>query len=185
MKQRDDNRPVPRKTNPYSCRRWLTFAVAAVVVGGQAGCTPPPPKDSDSFKTPCGGSPASVVHFARPYLFGGTSAPGQFSTTGGTVFVQPDKFARAGVFDVGDRMITAISVGPLSTLPTSSLPTPGAGVIRISLHEREYGHVELPAGQYWLVSSNIAQVQIMSCTPGALTEIHGGPAATTPTPASS
>jgi hypothetical protein len=172
---------MPRPAVWRAFRRSLALLLTALTAGGQAACASPPPKDSAVFKPPCGGSPASSIQFAQPFLYGQPLTPGKFSTSGGKIYIKPDKFVQNGVFDLGDRKITEISVGRLSELPTTPPTSADPSIIRVSLHEREYGPVDLPSGQYWLLSSNIAEVQILSCTPGALTEIPGGPT-TSPTP---
>jgi hypothetical protein len=159
--------------------RLLTLVLLA---GALAACDTPD-LDGPAFQVPCDGAPASGIEFDNPTLNGEVPEPGRFVTTGGTIYVMPAHFVRGAIFDAGEYAITAVNVGGDGITPTDIEPDGSdTGIVRLaSLHEREYGRMALVAGTYWLVSTNTATIELLSCTPGALTVV----AAPTPAPRSS
>jgi hypothetical protein len=130
--------------------------------GGRTGHAVPSPIP------PCGSGPAVTVALGDPYR--GTRPPAHFQTSGGPLYLTAHGFNHGGVFDP-DRASTAFSIGPADTPPSYDTQrgtvTPLAA--GLSVKEGSYGRIELPAGRYWLWSSNGGGVEIVSCTPGALT----------------
>ena len=117
---------------------------------------------------PCGGNPASFVELGLPYL---TNPVAEFTTSGGEIYIIARRYEHAGIFG-SFRSSTAISVGNIDALPiydekrnviTNTIKT-------MSIKEKDYGALTLPAGRYWLWSSSGGDIVIYSCEEGGVSD---------------
>jgi hypothetical protein len=117
---------------------------------------------------PCGGNPASFVELGSPYE-GGKIA--EFTTSGNEIYITARKFEHAGIFG-SFRGSTAINVGDIDILPTynekQNIITNATKII--SIKEKDYGALTLPAGRYWLWSSSGGDIVIYSCEEGGVSD---------------
>jgi hypothetical protein len=98
--------------------------------------------------------------------------PPLFRTDGSELLLSADGFSHGGVLDpeVG---ITEVYVGNPNRLPVYNQKTGVVSNVTHSFHiiESQVVSQTLPAGQYWLVSSNGNRVFVRSCLPGGVTRI--------------
>ncbi|GAA2384664.1 hypothetical protein [Dactylosporangium salmoneum] len=64
---------------------------------------------------------------------------------------------------------TQLSIGDPGALPSYNPDAFALQPFRAQLDARDghWGRAELPAGDYWLVTSNYADIELLSCTEGA------------------
>ena len=144
------------------------LVLTAVIVGIGCGMgTPPRPAGAPLH--PCVGSETTVVELGSPYPRREESParPATFTTDGSPIYLLLHDQLHGGVFDP-DRWTTSVTIGPLGTEPVGRGVSMPPSVTELRVLEDEYHKVRLPAGSYWLLSSNGGPLQILSCTPGAL-----------------
>ena len=117
---------------------------------------------------PCGGHPVETIELGSPYL---TNPTAEFTTVGGLIYFAARRFEYGGIFG-SSRASTAIYTG-LSDNPPSwdSQRNIVSNVYQqISVLEKDYGQLDLPAGRYWLWSSAGGDIVLYSCQAGVLSE---------------
>jgi len=161
-----------------------TAVAGAATLALLTGCTPagrPGATPAPSPSAPCGGAAASSARLGTPYP---DREPAQFTTTGGQLFITAHWYSHDGVLDFGRRGATVFYIGPADTPPSydpdRKLVTPQTA--RLEVHEGEYGTVDLPAGHYWLLTSNGGDVEIVNCAAGGVTGQPPPPLLFTPSP---
>lgn len=101
--------------------------------------------------------------------------PAAFRTTGGTLVFQATRFQHGGPFDpkVGQ---TLISVGPASDPPAYDAARQDVtnATLRLPVKEDTDATAELPAGNYWVVSSNSAWMTVEACAPAVVSDSGAG-----------
>jgi hypothetical protein len=114
---------------------------------------------------PCGDG-VTRVELGSPYLGGPTA---EFSAKGGVLFLTARRFQHGGPFDAANGS-TAIYMGPADHPPEwdQQRNLVSNTTLQVHVEEREFTHFELPAGRYWLWSSNGGDVVVVSCTEGGL-----------------
>jgi hypothetical protein len=87
----------------------------------------------------------------------------EFTTIGGTLFVTAYGFSHGGILDP-EVAGTAIYFGLADQPPTWDRQTnPSNLQAEIFVVEDDFTKVDLPAGRYWVLTSNGANVAIVSC----------------------
>ena len=116
---------------------------------------------------PCGGNPADFVELGSPYL---TNPVAEFTTSGGEIYIIARRYEH-GIL-LPSRRVTAIYVGHYDTPPTWDSPknTVNNTYKEISVWEKDYGALTLPAGRYWLWSSSGGDIVIYSCEEGGVSD---------------
>ncbi|MFP5377185.1 MAG: hypothetical protein ACLGIO_10470 [Acidimicrobiia bacterium] len=129
----------------------------------------PSPEPAASL-APCA-SPAVVADLGRP---GEGGPPAEFTSSGGDIHVSA-QFQDSGSFDYPGS--TRVSVGPVDRPPAVDRQRGlVANVVeQVTVHEGEAALLRLPAGRYWLLSSNTIPVTLRSCEAGAITDVHRVP----------
>ena len=119
-------------------------------------------------RMPCDGNPASFVELGSPYL---TKSTAEFTTAGGEIYVIAQRYEHAGIFGSFGGS-TAINIGDINILPTynekQNIITNATKTI--SIKEKDYGALTLPAGRYWLWSSSGGDIVVYSCEEGGVSD---------------
>ena len=117
---------------------------------------------------PCGGFPVETIELGSPYL---TNPTAEFTTTGGFIYVVARRFEHAGIFG-SLRGSTAIYTGLANNPPSWDSQKNIVSNIyqQISVLEKDYGRLDLPAGRYWLWSSSGGDIVLYSCQEGILSD---------------
>jgi len=118
-------------------------------------------------RMPCGGNPASFVELGSPYL---TKSTAEFTTVGGEIYVIARRYEH-GIL-LPERGGSGIYVGHLNQLPVWDKQTSEIANVykEITIKEKDYGALTLPAGRYWLWSSSGGDVVIYSCEEGGVSD---------------
>lgn len=116
---------------------------------------------------PCADSPPSSATLGSP----SGNQPARFHTDGSVLYVTARRFEHGGIFDP-DVGQTAIYFGPAEVTPKLE----SNGYVRgathsLSARERTYSMIRLPAGSYWLVSSQGGDILVIACSPEAITQV--------------
>lgn len=117
--------------------------------------------------TPCA-SMAVVADLGRP---GEGGPPAEFTSSGADIYVTAE-FQDSGFFNYAGS--TRISVGPADRPPMVDRQR---GIVtnvveEITVEEGKEGLLRLPAGRYWVLSSNTVPVTIQSCEAGAIADVR-------------
>lgn len=161
--------------------RVAAVTVLVTVMVGACGYSPTPENTGASPSKSTGKGCASTETILLPYASRG-SEPAVFTSDGSELVFAADGFSHGGVLDpkVGT---TAVYVGNPDRMPVFSQAT---GQLTNVTHE--FGITEgqetsqtLPAGQYWLATSNFVDVTVRSCPPGGVTLLPTGQKSPTPT----
>lgn len=118
------------------------------------------------------GCPISQVqNLGRP--FRGSKTVAKFTTDGNPLVISAADFEKSGWVTSGKRS-TEVDIGPDTSPPTYDELT---GIVtgatsRVSVEEGALVHVQLPAGRYWIWSTNSAALQLHSCTPDNPTSVE-------------
>jgi hypothetical protein len=151
--------------------------VGGVVVGALAlpGCglgARPSPDDppSKSSQPPC--TPGFIAELGRP-VSSRAPAAARFTTAGGTIYVMARDFDHGGVLDISPGS-TAVYVGEADTPPTydDRRDTVSPILVQTSVAENGYAALDLPAGRYWLLTSNTADIVAVSCAAGVIQDVQ-------------
>lgn len=142
-----------KRRSPSSLLPLLMSALVLV-----AGCSPikEVPKGEDA--PPCGKEGASRVELGP--LFANMA---QFETTGGKLYATAYDLSHGGAFDpkVGQ---TRLYIGEEAT-DGGTLPDPPPGTMFTKdVVEDKFVEFELPAGSYWLATTNAARIAVVSCS---------------------
>ena len=156
------------------------LAALAALAGMAIACGQrDPPATRPTPAPPCTGSPTGRVTLGHPGESGAPAAA-HFTTTGGVLYVTAYNFDHSEILDFGYPGWTANSIGPADTPPSydpqRSIVTPTTK--GFSVEEDSWVEFEIPAGRYWLLTSNYVDIDIASCSPGS---VAGQPAPTAPT----
>ena len=116
---------------------------------------------------PCQENPASFVELGSPYL---TNPVAEFTTSGGDIYVIARRYEH-GIL-LPNRRATAIYVGHYSNPPIWDSPKNivSNAYEKITVWEKDYGALTLPAGRYWLWSSSGGDIVIYSCEEGGVSD---------------
>jgi len=116
---------------------------------------------------PCGGNPASFVELGSPYL---TKSTAEFTTVGGEIYIIARRYEH-GIL-LPERGGSGIYVGLLNQLPFWDKQTSKITNVykEITIKEKDYGTLTLPAGRYWLWSSSGGDIVIYSCEEGGVSD---------------
>ena len=149
-------------------RRTLRILLAVAVAAPAAGCgqgrspkTPPSPP-------PCATNPASSVELGIPPFSSAPLAP-TIETTGATLYLVIRDLAHEGVFDPAYPAQSYLDIGPAATPPHYERSDLTPLTTQVVLTEDRYRQLDLPAGRYWLLTSDPGPVTFISCSPGAVT----------------
>ena len=129
---------------------------------------PPGPPAPTTQLLPCDGNPASQVELGYPHE-GGPVA--EFVTSGEPIYVIARRFEHSGIFG-SFRGSTAINIGNVAILPSydERRNTITNSFKNISIKEKDFGEVDLPAGRYWLWSSAGGDIVVYSCDPNGVSD---------------
>lgn len=161
--------------------RVATVAVLLTVVTAACGHSPTPGNVGASPSKSTGTGCASTEPISLPYARRGLE-PALFTSDGSELVFTADGFAHGGVLDpkVGK---TAVYVGHPDRMPAfnerTSVLTNVTHEFRIT--EGQETSQTLPAGQYWLATSNFVDVKVRSCPPGGVTPLPPGQSSPSPT----
>jgi len=150
--------------------RPAVLAVAVTVIAamgcgftGRDGAQP-----AASEPPPCGGN-GVTVHLGTPTQFQAPRAA-EFTTDGEAFYLTAYDFETD--FLLNRRPEGVVYYGPAGTTPTFDhqrgilVPAPTTEA-RVS--ENRYTKMQLPAGTYWVFSTRGPKIDIICCTPGAIT----------------
>lgn len=112
---------------------------------------------------PCGKDGVARVELGRPWA---TNA--QFTTLGGVLYATAYDFPHGG-FGRPDVGITLLYIGE-SVLDFELGRKPANTLATVQLVEDDFNKFELPVGTYWVVSTNDADVAIVSCKAGGVSD---------------
>ncbi|MFZ3074362.1 MAG: hypothetical protein WA093_04535, partial [Minisyncoccales bacterium] len=105
--------------------------------------------------------PASQVELGYPYIVNDKTA--EFTTSGGEIYVVARSYEH-GIL-LPSRGITGIYFGISANPPVwdSQRDTVSNLYKEITVYEKDYGAVTLPAGHYWLWSGGGGDIVVYSC----------------------
>ncbi|MEX2553651.1 MAG: hypothetical protein WD627_11705 [Actinomycetota bacterium] len=87
----------------------------------------------------------------------------EFTTKGGLLYATATGFLHGG-FAQPDVGVTRIHVGADGSPKDFQAGTrPSNTLVTVRVVEDDFNKFELPAGTYWLISSNYAEISIVSC----------------------
>jgi hypothetical protein len=162
--------------------RVATAAALLTVVTAACGNSPTPRNVGASPSKNTRPGCASTEPISLPFAHRGL-APALFTADGSQLVFTADGFAHGGLLDpkVGK---TAVYVGNPDRMPVYNRAT---SVLTNVTHE--FGITEgqetsqtLPAGRYWLATSNFVHVKVRSCPPGGVTLLPSAQNTPSPTP---
>jgi hypothetical protein len=147
---------------------------AVVVAAGACGVFGAPDWTDPAQAPPCARPDADVVQLGRPLRYAAPLAA-TFHTGGSTLYLTANGFAPPGIIDLRLPNATLASIGPAATPPLYDQRRAEVSPVaaEVLVPQGGYGRVDLPAGDYWLVISEGADIELWSCAAGTLT---GGPA---------
>jgi hypothetical protein len=121
---------------------------------------PPGPPAPTTQLLPCNGAPASQVELGYPHI-GNLTA--EFTTSGGEIYVVARRYEH-GIL-LPSRRATGIYFGYASNPPSWNSPRNIVSNVykKITVWEKDYGTLTLPAGRYWLWSSAGGDIVVYSC----------------------
>ena len=141
---------------------------------GKAGASP-----SKSTGTGC----ASTGPVSLPYSSRGMERAALFTSDGSELVFTADGFAHGGVLDpkVGK---TAVYVGRPPRMPVFNEATSELTNVthEFRITEGQETSQTLPAGRYWLATSNFVHIKVWSCPPGGVTLLPPGRSRASSTP---
>ena len=146
-----------------------TAAVLLTVVTAACGNSPTPRNVGASPSKSTGTGCTSTEPILLPYARRGMP-PALFTSDGSELVFTADGFAHGGVLDpkVGS---TAVYVGHPDRMPAYNRATSELTNVthEFRIIEGKETSQTLPAGRYWLVTSNFVDVKVRSCPPGGVT----------------
>lgn len=141
---------------------------------GKGGASP-----SKTTGTGC----ASALPVSLPYSSRGLERTAMFTSDGSELVFTADGFAHGGVLDpkIGK---TAVYVGRPPRMPVFNAATSELTNVTHEFHltEGQETSQTLPAGRYWLATSNFVHVTVWSCPPGGVTLFPPGRSSASSTP---
>lgn len=145
---------------------WYFFADDLFIFVLSRGLPPGEPMPKEQLM-PCGGNPASFVELGSPYL---TNPTAEFTTAGGEIYVIARRYEH-GIL-LPNRRTTAVYIGHYNNPPVWDSPknTVSNTYEKITVWEKDYGTLILPAGRYWLWSSSGGDVVVYSCEAGGVSD---------------
>ncbi|MGI8536261.1 MAG: hypothetical protein ACR2K2_07105 [Mycobacteriales bacterium] len=158
-----------RRRRLRSVAAALTVCTASACGGaGSPSAASPSTSTTAASTLPC--ADATEVELGSPYTYA-SRGPAYFSTSGGTVYLVARRFEQGGFLDVPHPR-TLFSVGPGSTPPVVDPQAATVAGVRseVQAGADEWVPVDLPAGQWWVLSSNGGDVRAASCVPGGVSD---------------
>jgi hypothetical protein len=132
---------------------------------------PPKTKAKDvSVQPPCGPDRLAKAELGRPW-----TEYAEFATQGGQIYATASGFSHGGVFDsaVGDSRLY-VGSGTPENYSFQGGEGPSNAILSIGVKEDTYAELELPAGTYWLISSNRAEIALVSCIESGVSTVRTG-----------
>ncbi|WP_203896958.1 hypothetical protein [Virgisporangium aliadipatigenens] len=114
-------------------------------------------------------------------------AAAHITTNGETIYFTATDFTTDDLFDSDRLRRTTISVGPAATPPAydqRSSSVVGA-TAKIVVPQNTWIPIDLPAGDYWVLSARLSTTNVASCTAGGVTGSRAARTAPSPTPSNS
>lgn len=144
--------------------RRRTALFAALTMLALSGCGPEVDHSVPPERPDC--PERTTVDLGHPTVVGASVA--EFATEGGEVHLEATGVDQGGWFDAS---VTTVYVGE-ATRPAEfdgrgHLAGPFAAEVRVV--DREFATVTLPAGRYWVTSSDGGDLKVTSCQPGGVT----------------
>lgn len=118
----------------------------------------------------CDENNATTLHFNRSNSIRGTSPPPIFKILNeGEIYIKTSNFLHGGILDFG-KGSTLIYIGDTHQMPIyhEQSSTVDNALFTLSIGEDSYGKVMLDPGEYWIWSSNIADITLFSCSTDAV-----------------
>ena len=153
---------------------WLgVLAGAALLV---SGCTEQgPTRPTSTTVAPADQCPsmAERVELGRP---GQSGPPAEFTTSGANLYVSARGFLHGGPLDPRIS-ITMVSVGPADKPPTWDQQRNLITNLQeqVEVREGQLSLLRLPAGRYWLWTSNTVSITLESCQAGNISAVRPVP----------
>ena len=144
-------------------RAWvLTFLLFL------SGCSDDPEKTG--LIPACGPDGVARVELGRPW-----GEPARFTTTGGELYATAYGF-RHGHFGDSEVGTTRLYVGEGAPKDFDAVRNrPSNALVNFRVVENDFTRFELPAGSYWLISTNYAEIAIVSCDNNGVSNAVPGP----------
>jgi hypothetical protein len=149
------------------------LAISALAVAATSCTTDPTsvPDESTTSDNPCPPGTGITFELGDPLRVSGRYAT--FSTDGGGVWVTAREYLQGGVLDPAEGR-GEVWVGPTSSLPTYDEQTGGVlGDIVAESHTYEgwWTFLDLPRGDYWMMTGWGFDVVIQSCHSGGISDV--------------
>lgn len=129
------------------------------------------PKETN-VQPPCGPDGEAKAELGYPW-----AGYSEFSTQGGQIYVTASGFRHGGVFDaaVGEgRTRLHVGAGTPENFNAQGGSGPSNATLSIGVEEDSFVEIELPAGTFWLTSTNVAEIAVVSCTEGGVSAVRAG-----------
>jgi hypothetical protein len=146
--------------------------MAVALVGALAGCGPGQASDVDAADQACDHSTATELGI--PY----SGRVAWFTTSGGPLWVDVSDLPQDTA--LGDITRTRADIGPAQTPPTfdpAGSSQVGGTTHQASVKQGTPEPLDLPAGSWWLVSSNGGRVRLLACPDTSVTDVQPATAA--------
>lgn len=137
-------------------RRILRSGLIIAIVCCAAGCDPSP--KNGAALPPCGAEGLARIELGRPL-----GREVTFVTSGGTLYATAYGFTHGG-FGNAEVGVTRLFIGRGTPERVDAGQRPEGTLVSLRVVEDDYSELDLPAGEYWLVSSNDADVALLSCS---------------------
>lgn len=123
-----------------------------------------------NIQPPCGPAGVAKADLGRPW-----TEYAEFATQGGQIYATASGFSHGGVFDsaVGDSRLY-VGSGTPENYSFQGGEGPSNAILSIGVKEDGYAELELPAGTYWLISSNRAEIALVSCIESGVSTVRTG-----------
>lgn len=129
------------------------------------------PKETN-VQPPCGPAGLAKADLGYPW-----TEYAEFTTQGGQVYVTASGFSHSGVFDaaVGEgRTRLHVGAGTPENFNVQGGSGPSNAMLSVGVEEDSFAEIELPAGTYWLTSSNRAAIAVVSCVEDGVSAVRTG-----------
>ncbi len=149
--------------------RILGLGLMLVFLGGSCTSSGTQPA---TIVAPCA-HPAVTTPDLRSHL---ETKPATFTTDGSGLYLLVTDFEHGGIFD--SKVGSSAAYFGLTTAPPSwdrQRSIVSNVVLQVSATENVPLRIELPAGHYWIWISRFVDVQLIGCTPNALTDVIASP----------
>ncbi len=146
----------------------LSLLIGLTLLTPLANCTwNNPPRTN--IVPPCGRDGVSRIELGRPF-----ARPAQFNGSGGVLYATAYDFGPRGIGEpeVGSTLLY-IGQGTLDDFQPGT--NPKDPLLTVQLVEDDFNTFEVPAGTYWVVSSNDADIAIVSCEAEGVSAVAAAP----------